>query len=146
LAIFRVVEPATLKKYTAHLVKIITFVIRFTLGWTTGYTILITEEQRELAGLIRQAILENETPEKVIHLIHLMSYALFSHQPTTPQEDKYYSAVIRYLVIASLTEQGHFLAAGNITQIIAAIVYCIRSTMLYQMHVLMAERGVRLAA
>ncbi|KAF8953005.1 hypothetical protein BDZ97DRAFT_1930113 [Flammula alnicola] len=67
---------------------------------------------------------------------HKACYVLFAHQrhqyPASCGLDKFFSPVNAFVVYASVHEGGNFRKAGVITQTLAAIIYSIRTTMLFQ--------------
>ena len=54
---------------------------------------------------------------------------LATHLPSTASDGKWFNLFLPFLVIASIRAKGEFIPSGQITQIIAAIVFLLRLTM-----------------
>jgi len=68
---------------------------------------------------------------------------LFSHLPTGA-EDKFYSPVIRFLVLYSFKRNGQWLSGRRITQLFSALLFCGRQVMMALLHAEVAKRpGLR---
>jgi Orsellinic acid/F9775 biosynthesis cluster protein D len=141
---FNLVTSSTIDRYAGVLNRVFAFVGRFVIGWQSEYTLPLTPVQRNSMKILLDAVERDESDDTMEVLIHQMSFSLFAHMPSDWREDKYFSAVNRALVLMSLREQGNWLEAGVITQLIAALIYCLRSTMFYEMHVLMMSRNKRI--
>ena len=103
-------------------------------GWESNYKCPLTSAQTAACARLRTALESNTSDSTIQALVHSLAFHLFSHSATQWSDDKYFSPVNRALVLLSRREEGSWHPAGVITQIIAALVYCIRSTMLYQIH------------
>jgi hypothetical protein len=86
------------------------------------------------AEQLLQDLWMNAINDKVQPTLHALLYARFTHIPTHLEDAKYFSAVNCALVLMFLREGGVWLTAGKIMQLIAALMYLIRSMMLCQMH------------
>jgi hypothetical protein len=58
---------------------------------------------------------------------------LFSHLPTGT-DDKFYSPVIRFLVLYSFKRYGQWLSGRRITQLFSALLFCGRQVMMTLLH------------
>jgi hypothetical protein len=65
--------------------------------------------------------------ESIVALIHSLAYRLFSDEG---------NAVSRALILLSRLKEGGWYPVGFITNMIASLVYSVRSTMLYHLYVL----------
>ncbi|THH13339.1 hypothetical protein EW146_g6867 [Bondarzewia mesenterica] len=139
LVSFNRVEPSTVDKYAGWLNRLLVSVIRFARGWTHAYTFPLTEQQKTNAFTLYDAL---NNGADLFHHIHALTFSLFAHIKTDHHQDKYFSAVNRFLVLASLHPKGHFKQASEITQIIAALVYCNRTTMFYESEQLVASQNM----
>jgi hypothetical protein len=63
---------------------------------------------------------------------------LFSHLPTGT-DDKFYSPVIRFLVLYSLKQNGQWLSGRRITQLFSALLFCGRQVMMTLLHAEVAK-------
>jgi hypothetical protein len=59
--------------------------------------------------------------------------SLFAHLPSGG-DDKFYSPILRFLIIHSLRRNGQWLAGRRISQLFAALLFCGRETMMALMH------------
>ena len=59
--------------------------------------------------------------------------SLFTHLPSG-SDDKFYSPIVRFLIIYSLKRNGEWLAGRRITQLFAALLFCGREVMMALMH------------
>jgi hypothetical protein len=59
--------------------------------------------------------------------------SLFTHLPSSG-DDKFYSPILRFLIIYSLRKNGEWLAGNRISQLFAALLFCGRETMMALMH------------
>jgi hypothetical protein len=59
--------------------------------------------------------------------------SLFTHLPSGG-DDKFYSPILRFLVIYSLRKNGQWLAGRRISQLFTALLFCGRETMMALMH------------
>jgi hypothetical protein len=55
--------------------------------------------------------------------------SLATHLPSTSADGKWFNLFLPFIVLASVRKKGEFLASGQITQIIAAILFLLRITM-----------------
>jgi hypothetical protein len=68
---------------------------------------------------------------------------LFSHLPTGA-DDKFYSPVIRFLVLYSFKRNGQWLSGRRITQLFSALLFCGRQVMMALLHAEVSKRpGLR---
>jgi hypothetical protein len=82
--------------------------------------------------------------EVILETIQDLAFSLFSHMNTDHTADKYFSAVNCFLVLSSVRPDGQFKMAGEITQVIAALVYCNRTAMLNHAQGIMGEQKIGL--
>ena len=66
------------------------------------------------------------------HILELL-VSLFTHLPSGT-DDKFYSPIIRFLVLFSLKKNGQWLPGRRITQVFAALLFCGREIMMALMH------------
>jgi hypothetical protein len=59
--------------------------------------------------------------------------SLFTHLPSGG-DDKFYSPILRFLIIYSLRKNGQWLAGRRISQLFTALLFCGRETMMALMH------------
>lgn len=102
----------------------------------------LTKSQKRNALALYHALHKPETKTSIRDCIHTLSYSLFSHVQPNNMADKYFSAVNRFLVISSMQLVGSFKRASQITQIIAALMYSIRTTMLHESEILMHTHDI----
>jgi hypothetical protein len=55
--------------------------------------------------------------------------SLATHLPSTAEDGKWFNLFLPFLVLASIREKGEFIPSGQITQIIAAILFLLRLVM-----------------
>lgn len=86
---------------------------------------------------ILKAALDNEEPIKaMVPHYQRACFFLFAHHQheyeTSRDLDQFFSPVICFLVISSVSDKGGFKLSSNITQIIAHIMYSIRGTVFFE--------------
>jgi hypothetical protein len=140
---FNIVTKATIDKYGIVLTRAVAFVLRKVIGWQSTYDCPLTPAQTSNAEKLLDDLRMQANDGQIESHIHALLYSLFAHIPTDYKEDKYFSPINRALVLMSIRDGGAWLAAGEITQIIAAMVYSIRSTMFFQLHRLARQRRQR---
>lgn len=111
-------------------------------GWDQPYHILLTTEQRACARALAKALNTGETSQFIENCIHDLSYSLFCHVPKDRHADKYYSVVNRFILLESIQPNAEFKRAGQISQTISAMMYCVRTTMLNQTEKIMELQDV----
>jgi hypothetical protein len=78
---------------------------------------------------VRLEIYENSAQRRILDLL----VSLFTHMPLGT-DDKFYSPIIRFLVLFSLTKDGQWLPGRRISQVFAALLFCGREVMMALMH------------
>lgn len=72
---------------------------------------------------------ENHVQRCILDLL----VSLFTHLPLG-SDDKFYSPILRFVVLSSLGKNGQWLAGRRITQLFAALLFCGREVMMALMH------------
>ena len=72
---------------------------------------------------------ENHVQRCVLDLL----VSLFTHLPLG-SDDKFYSPILRFVVLSSLRKNGQWLAGRRISQLFAALLFCGREIMMALMH------------
>lgn len=103
-------------------------------------------EDNELDGLDDEEYedLDENEPEHMAHQSDLtenrvqrcvldLLVSLFTHLPSG-SDDKFYSPILRFVVLSSLRKNGQWLAGRRITQLFAALLFCGREVMMALMH------------
>jgi hypothetical protein len=80
-------------------------------------------------GLEHDTIAENALQSDILDLLLL----LYTHLPTG-RDDKFWSPIMRFIVLFSRRENGKWLSTRQITQIFAALLFCGRLLMMVLMH------------
>lgn len=62
-------------------------------------------------------------------------YSLFTQLPGPQAKGRFFSPIFRYLILASFGDDGKWSVANNITQDIAAFLFCGRLTLYSEIHV-----------
>jgi hypothetical protein len=89
-----------------------------------------------------EKIAENRIQACLLELL----ISLYTHLPTG-REDKFWSPILRFVVIFSLKKDGKWLNANQITQIFAALLFCGRLVMMVLMYrKVQSDPGVRYSA
>jgi hypothetical protein len=78
---------------------------------------------------LRNNLVENHVQRCVLDLL----VSLFTHLPSG-SDDKFYSPILRFVVLFSLRKNGQWLAGRRITQLFAALLFCGREVMMALMH------------
>jgi hypothetical protein len=81
---------------------------------------------------IPEAIEEIEKTPVQARLLELL-LSLYTHLPSG-RDDKFWSPIIRFIVLYSIKKDGRWLPARQITQIFAALLFCGRLLMMVLMH------------
>jgi hypothetical protein len=93
------------------------------------------EEFDELEGNADESVelqpdlIENPVQRCVLDLL----ISLFSHLPSGA-DDKFYSPIVRFVVLLSLKQNGQWLAGRRITQLFAALLFCGREVLMAVLH------------
>jgi hypothetical protein len=148
------IAPSSVDKYSLVLHKLVFNFMRFHGGtWTSEYPFpAIDESQQAAINSLRSAIerrIEEETaiqnPEErsavakryedqLDERYHTLCYKLFAHTRSqyaaTKSLDKFFSAVNCFVVIQCIQGSGAVLKSTAMTQILAALMYSVRSSML----------------
>lgn len=77
-------------------------------------------------------------------LLEFLSH-IFTHLPAT-NDNKFYSPIIRFLILESYRCNGDWLPSRRITEIISALTFCGRQVMFYVILKFIAEQGSRYLA
>lgn len=72
---------------------------------------------------------ENHVQRCILDLL----VSLYTHLPLG-SDDKFYSPILRFVVLSSLRKNGQWLAGRCITQLFAALLFCGREVMMTLMH------------
>jgi hypothetical protein len=91
------------------------------------YEDLEENEQENMEA--RPDLVENPVQRCILDLL----VSLFTHLPSGT-DDKFYSPILRFLVLFSLKKNGQWLAGRRITQLFAALLFCGREVMMALMH------------
>lgn len=78
---------------------------------------------------VRLHIPENSAQRCILDLL----VSLFTHLPSGT-DDKFYSPIIRFLVLFSFKKNGQWLPGRRISQVFAALLFCGREVMMALMH------------
>lgn len=73
--------------------------------------------------------LENAVQRCILDLL----ISLFTHLPAGA-DDKFYSPILRFLVLFSIKKHGQWLSGRRITQLFASLLFCGREIMMALMH------------
>src|SRR5208283_1316246 len=76
-----------------------------------------------------EAMFDNPIQRCVLQLL----ITLYTHLPTG-RDDKFYSPILRFIVLSSLKKCGRWLPARQITQTFSALLFCGRLVMMLLMH------------
>ena len=144
LNLFNPIDPNSQVHYTSWMCRLIVAVIRSARKWSHKYQFPLTVDQQSNAKLLHKALKDGDPNDAVRTILHRFAFSLFGHTKSDYRDDKYFSPVNRFLVLASLHPKGHFRLASEITQIIAALTYNIRATMLHQCQVIMAVQKINI--
>ncbi|THH06229.1 hypothetical protein EW146_g9679 [Bondarzewia mesenterica] len=129
---FNRIEPSSIEKYAGWLNRLFLSVIHCARGWEHAYAFSLTDAQKTCAAQLYEA-LDTDVDSPIISArLHALSLSLFGHEKQDHRADKYFSAVSCFLVLASFRNTGQLKFPSEITQIIAALVYCNRTTMLLE--------------
>ena len=144
----------SVEKYSLVLHKLVFNFIRFHSGtWTSQYPFpAIDETQKEAMNELCSAIEQRLEEEKVTQnpeersavekryedqldeRYHTLCYKLFAHirgeYAATKLLDKFFSAVNCFVAIQCIQDSGAILKSSMMTQILAALMYSVRSSML----------------
>lgn len=123
-------------KYSLELTKCLAFVVAASRGQFETYTVPLSVEQRAACEQLYASIETGDTLESTQALIHSLSFLLFTHTKVG-NVDKYFAPLTRHLVLSSVTSEGDFLKSSMISQKVAAMIYCGRSTVFYQIRSVM---------
>ena len=88
----------------------------------------LEEDEREIEDVLPN-FLHNPLQRCILNLL----VELFSHLPSGT-DDKFYSPVIRFLVLYSCKPNGQWLSGCRITQLFAALLFCGRQIMMTILH------------
>ena len=123
---------ASVVRYTKVAYRLLRFILRASEDLLPEYTVPLTAEQRELCEglLVRLRIVAKA--EEIRSAIHSLIFSLFAHEKRSGTEDKYFSPVIRFLVLACVKETGEFIKASEISQVVNMLEYAGRSTVFYE--------------
>jgi hypothetical protein len=83
----------------------------------------------EPALTVRRHIADTATQAAILDLL----VALFTQLPTG-EEDKFYSPIIRFTVLASMRQSGRWLSPRQITHLLAVLLFCGREVLMALMH------------
>jgi hypothetical protein len=79
------------------------------------------------------------------HLLELL-LSLYTHLPSGG-DDKFWSPIIRFIILYSIRTDGRWIPAGQITQIFASLLFCGRLLMMALMHrQVLSNPGIRYSA
>ena len=115
----------------------------------------VDEEDEEVLVEVEDASIEGEIPATALasldeysmmdkHLLEFLSH-IFTHLPAT-DDNKFYSPIIRFLILESYQPNGDWLPSRRITEIISALTFCGRQVMFYMILKSIAEQGSRYLA
>ncbi|TCD60192.1 hypothetical protein EIP91_010597 [Steccherinum ochraceum] len=135
---FNKVESETVTKYSLLLHRLVFSCLRFYLfrdAWTSTYKYPpIAPEQLQVMQDLVDAMQAEEPQEAILLRYELCVRTLLCHRKTqyevTSRNGRFFSPVCCFLVLQSVDEVGETLPAGRLTQIIAALMYCIRASVL----------------
>lgn len=133
---FREVLETTVMKYSLELSKCLTFAVAASRGRFGSYNVPLSVEQKAACDRLYLSIEEKETPACIHALIHSLSFLLFTHTKIG-NVDKFFAPLTRHLVLSSITAEGDFLKTSVISQKVAAMIYCGRSAVFYQIQSVM---------
>jgi hypothetical protein len=80
-----------------------------------------------------EEVLPDFIPNSLQCCILKLLVALFSHLPSG-KDDKFYSPIIRFLVLYSFKRNGQWLSGRRITQLFSALLFCGRQVMMTMLH------------
>ena len=172
------VEVPTLKKYSKHVTKFVSFVLRCHMGWASSYQMALTKAQSdECSGLLEHLKLapvrardmgadepagepyideeeedstemddemtknDSDIPPAVLsslaeysktdtHILDFLS-SIFTQLPVV-DEGKFYSPIVRFLILEAYQCRGQWLPPRHITEIISVLTFIGRQVMFYQ--------------
>lgn len=87
------------------------------------------QQSMDLEGQPAGDLFENPVQRCVLDLLA----SLFSHLPSGT-DDKFYSPIIRFLVLFSLKKNGQWRSGRRITQLFAALLFCGQEVIMALMH------------
>jgi hypothetical protein len=76
-----------------------------------------------------EKIAETPIQEALLELL----FALYTHLPTGG-DDKFWSPILRFIILSSVMKEGQWLPRNRITQIFSALLFCGRLLMMILMH------------
>jgi hypothetical protein len=93
----------------------------------------LTHEQTDSGGvelppIMTSALSDYSETDRL--LLNLLS-SLFTQLPTA-EDNKFYTPILRFLILESLSSQGHWLPPRRITEAISTLTFCGRQTLFYE--------------
>jgi hypothetical protein len=96
---------------------------------------------KKLYGQLQTA---EDMGEDILEYIQDLTFSLFLHMNMDYTADKYFSVVNCFLILLSICPDGQFKMVGEITQVIAALVYCNWTAMPNHAQGIMGEQKIGL--
>lgn len=120
----------TVSSYAQQSARLLLMILRSSHSQVRGYPITLHPTHRFAANKLSQALSRGDE-EEILESIHALLYSLFEFVPDGTDSDRYRCPVLRYLVLACLSEEGDIKPPKDITPIVSRIQWCIRSTVLF---------------
>ncbi|KAH9477263.1 ATP-dependent DNA helicase tlh1 [Psilocybe cubensis] len=144
---FNHIQPETQQRYGNIIVRLIFNVLRtMDSAWTSPVRYPALDESQKVILLELRAKLDGGDKKLIDEAYQKACYSLFAHErrqyPISSKLRKFFSPVILFVVFYSLRANGSFRLASEITGICAAVEYCIRATMLFEIERISEESNV----
>jgi hypothetical protein len=122
-------DDTILKSYGTVLVDLLVFTIRTLDNSEEEYKLPLSETQVELARILLEALIQKE---KDIETIHKLFYTFLAPPADDKPFSKWNDALLCFLAVTNLREDGTFAPAGDLTAELSRWEYNMRGAGLYE--------------
>lgn len=126
-------QPATVKRYSSTITLLLLFVIRIFLKTPLQnrkpYVAHLSKDQEHAIKSLIEALPSRDS-DVVVTSIQAVVLSLFKHEMEDPRGDHLFSCVTHFIILSSVTTEGSFKPASDITPLLAMLTHAARAALL----------------